>query len=134
MKTELFMFMSDYFLCNMPSDQLLISLEKHSKLHSKLSQSLGQKPVEHSDFFLLCSLFSTICKVAECPQKHGGYHFTGPFHSDNLHLSAKGEITQGIYHQKEQKSEGHYNVITSYSADPKVPEIEYCRQGSGYTA
>lgn len=34
---------------------------------------------------------------------HGGYRFTGPFHSDNLHLSAKGEITQGIYHQKEQK-------------------------------
>lgn len=34
---------------------------------------------------------------------HGGYHFTGPFHSDNLHLSAEGEITQGIYHQKEQK-------------------------------
>ncbi len=34
---------------------------------------------------------------------HSGYRFTGPFHSDNLHLSAKGEITQGIYHQKEQK-------------------------------
>lgn len=34
---------------------------------------------------------------------HSGYHFTGPFHSDNLHLSAEGEITHGIYHQEERK-------------------------------
>lgn len=34
---------------------------------------------------------------------HSGYHFTGPFHSDNLHLSAEGEITHGIYQQKERK-------------------------------
>lgn len=32
----------------------------------------------------------------------GGYYFTGSFHSDKLQLSA-GEITQGIYHQREQK-------------------------------
>lgn len=33
----------------------------------------------------------------------GGYHCAGPFHSDNLPLSAKGEISQGIYHQEDQK-------------------------------
>lgn len=34
---------------------------------------------------------------------HGGYRLTGPFHSDNLHLSARGEITRGISHQRERK-------------------------------
>lgn len=40
-------------------------------------------------------------------------------------FSAEGErnLSPG---EKGEKIEGHYNVITSYPADPDVPEIEYC--------
>lgn len=34
---------------------------------------------------------------------HGGYYFAGAIHSDKYHLSAEGEITRGVSHQKEQK-------------------------------
>ena len=52
---------------------------------------------------------------------HGGYHFTGPFHSDNLHLSAEGEITQGIYHQKERKVRV---IIMSSQVIPPTPKSQ----------
>lgn len=34
---------------------------------------------------------------------HGGYYFAGTIHPDKYHLSAEGEITRGVSHQKEQK-------------------------------
>lgn len=63
----------------------------------------------------------------------GGYRLAGPFRSDNLPpFQRQGEISQGIYQQKMLKSEGHYNVIASYPAAPKVAEIEYCSLESRY--
>lgn len=53
------------------------------------------------------------------PTKLGGYRLTGPFHSDNLPLSAKGEICQGIYHQKEQKVKV---IIMSSQVIPPTPK------------
>jgi len=58
-----------------------------------------------------------------------GYHFTGPI---SFRLSAplsRGRDKSWDPSPGGAKSVGHYNVITSYSADPKDPEIEYCPPG-----
>lgn len=104
---------------SIPSDYLLIS----DRIHKACIPNSGTRASWAQCLYsaLLC-LFSAICKVARQPTMHGGYHFTGPFHWGNLHLSAAGQITQESITRRSKK----VRVIIMSSQVTKVPEIEYC--------
>lgn len=108
-----------HFWSSIPSDYLLIS----DRIHKACIPNSGTRASWAQCLYsaLLC-LFSAICKVARQPTMHGGYHFTGPFHWGNLHLSAAGQITQESITRRSKK----VRVIIMSSQVTKVPEIEYC--------